>query len=109
MSQSPNEVTREFAGTADLSTSDHHKVLAGERRRVALDVLSDRSTPVDLEDLAVAIARRETDADVVDEETVEQVAITLHHTHLPMMGELGVIDYDPDSTVVESCPGRPDS
>jgi|AntRauMinimDraft_3_1070383.scaffolds.fasta_scaffold00635_5 hypothetical protein len=109
MSQSPNEVTWEFAGTADLSTSDRHKVLAAERRRVALDVLSDRSTPVDLEDLAVAIARRETDADVVDEEIVEQVAITLHHTHLPKMGELGVINYDPDSTVVESCPRRPDS
>jgi hypothetical protein len=64
---------------------------------------------VDLENLAAAIARHETDGDVIDEKAIEQVAITLHHTHLPMMGELGVIDYDPDSTIVESCPRRPDS
>lgn len=109
MSQSPSDVTREYAGIANLPPSDRHKVLAAERRRVALDILSERVAPVDLEGLATVIAAREAEGDVADEKTVEQVAITLHHTHLPMMADLGVIDYNPEATQVESCPRCPNS
>ena len=102
MRESPNDVMKTYAGTADLPPSDRHKLLATERRRVALDILSERGAPVDLEDLAAAIAAREANRDVADDEAVKQVAISLHHTHLPMLADFGVIDYDPEVTLVDS-------
>jgi len=108
MSRSPNEDTRAYAGTAGLSTSDRHRVLAAKHRRRALDVLAEQTTPVDLETLAAAVAAHEGEAGA-DEETVEQVTISLHHTHLPLMADVGVVDYDPDATLVESYPHRPGS
>lgn len=102
MSQSPSDVGREEMGTPNLSKSDRHKLLAAKHRRVALDILNERSSPVDLQELAAAIARHEANGDAVDEQTIERVAIALHHKHLPLMGEFGVIDYDVATTVVES-------
>jgi len=104
MSKSANDVARTYAGTAGLSTSDYHELLAANRRRVVLDVLADRTTPVDLEDLAAAIAAREADGDRTEKEAVEQVALCLHHNHLPKIAEFGVIDYDPEARRVESSP-----
>ncbi|MFW5905539.1 MAG: DUF7344 domain-containing protein [Halorhabdus sp.] len=98
-----------YEGTADLSTSDRHKILGSKQRRVTLKALSERSEPVDLMDLAAAIAAGESDGDVASEATVEKVAIELHHTHLPMMAEFGLIDYDPGANRVEPHPRRPDS
>lgn len=109
MNQSPNDVPEAYAGTGDLPTSDRHKVLASERRRVALDILAERTDPVDLENLASAIAAREADGIEADEETVKRVALTLHHQHLPLMAKFGVIEYDPEATLVEPYPRRPDS
>jgi len=106
MGQSRNEVTRPYAGTANLPTSDRHRLLAKRRRRVALEVLADRTAPVDLDSLATAVAAREGDG--TDEATVKRVGICLHHNHLPMLAEFGVIDYDPASARVESCPRRPE-
>ena len=71
--------------------------------RAVLDVLADRTAPVDVEDLAVAVAERETD----EGGAVEEVMLTLHHTHLPMLTDFGVIDYDPEGTRVEVCRRRP--
>jgi len=109
MSQSQIEGIRTDAGAAGLSTSDWYRLLAASRRRVALDILVDRTAPVDLEDLAGAIAARETNGGEVDESLVEEVALTLHHVHLPMLADSGVIDYDLAVTLVESCPRCPDS
>jgi hypothetical protein len=108
MSQSPGDVPRTVAGIADLPTSDRHKLLAAERRRTTLDVLTRQVGPVDLENLAAAVTARETAGAATDAEAVERVAISLHHAHLPMMSAFGVIDYDPEATRVESCPRRSD-
>jgi hypothetical protein len=108
MCQSPNDAAKTNAGIAALPAGDRHKLLTAERRRVALDILTERAAPVELEDLAAAIAR-ETDDGAVDEGVVERVAVDLHHVHLPMLNEFAVIDYDPEATRVESCPPRPDS
>jgi hypothetical protein len=32
--------------------------------------------------------------------TVERVAVTLHHVHLPKMDDVSVVDYDPDESLV---------
>lgn len=106
MGESQNEVTWPHARTVDLSTSDRHRVLAERDRRVVLDVLADRTAPVGLGELAAAVAARESGGERADEETIELVGIRLHHNHLPMMADLGIIDYDPAATLVESCPRR---
>lgn len=95
-SESPNEPSE----TAPLTEDDRHRLLSSERRRVLLDVLADRSTPVGLEALARAIGEEEMGTDAVDPETTERIAITLHHNHIPKLAEAGVVDYDARSTYV---------
>lgn len=108
MSQSsPEDVTATYGETTDLSEGERHRLLRAERRRVTLEVLTDWSAPVDVEDLAAAVAERE--ADGADESTVRRVTVSLHHLHLPKMAEAGVVDYDPGAARVESCPSPPES
>ena len=101
MSKSTNEAASERAESVELTDSERHRLLAKERRRVALDVLADRSLPLSLSGLAADVADREAGAGTVTETHVERVAVTLHHADLPTMDELGIIDYDPDSRRVE--------
>lgn len=93
--------------TAQLADSDHltdterYRLLASGRRRTALSVLAHRTTPVALEELAVAVASREADVDATDPDAVARVRVSLHHNHLPRMDDLDVVDYDPASNLVE--------
>jgi len=36
----------------------------------------------------------------------DEIELTLRHTHLPKLSAAGVIDYDPDRSVVSYCGGR---
>lgn len=85
----------------DLSESERHRVLASDRRRTVLAVLGERRAPSDLRRLAEAVARREAD-DSTTPGDAERVAISLHHRHLPLLDDLGVVAYDPDARRVES-------
>ena len=107
MSQSSNGFTGVRAGTDGLARSDHHRLLASERRRLVLDVLQGRTTTVELGELAAGIVAREDGADAVDDATVEYVSVSLHHAHLPAMDELGILTYDSAARRVESCPEPP--
>ena len=109
MTSDTSDVTEGRPGTDGLTESDRHRLLATERRRAALDTLEGRTAPVDLADLAAGLVGRERGADGFDEETLRRVAVRLHHVDLPMMADLGVVDYDPDANRVERCPGRPGS
>lgn len=91
-------------GSANLNVSETHELLASARRRTTLNVLTNYSAPVELTKLAARVASQEIDGEVAEEKIVERVGISLHHVHLPKMAELGVIDYDPDTTVIERCP-----
>lgn len=93
-----------YSGMEQLTESEYHELLSVERRRTTLDIVARANAPVELRELAAMVAERESDVGVPDEATVERVAISIHHTHLPQMADLGVIDYDPDSSRVESCP-----
>lgn len=98
MSRSPTDQ----ASDTGLTESEFHRVLADGRRRVALSLLSNRSMPMDLGELAEAmVARGDTDRGPRDED-VDRVAITLHHQHLPVLTEAGVIRYDPASRRIEA-------
>lgn len=102
MSQIPTDSTNEQNGTVGLPESDRHRLLSNDCRRVALDILATRTTPVELTDLARAIATRQVDAEEPDREDVNRFAITLHHRHLPKMADLGVIEYDFESKRITS-------
>lgn len=100
MAYSPNENADARVRTADLSESDRYRLLASARRRATLEVVANRPTPVELDDLARAVATREDDA-ATTEEAVRRVAVALHHNHLPRMADMGVVDYDPERQRVE--------
>lgn len=97
MSQSRNDRTR----TTEMNGSDRHRVLAADRRRVALDILSNRTTPVAVDELAEAIAAHD-DGGPPQSEHVDRIAVTLHHEHLPLMTDAGAIRYEPTSRRVEA-------
>jgi len=83
-------------------------LLADERRRIAIEVLNDRSTPVELGALSRAVAEREDGPDPTDEETLERLRVTLHHVHLPILNEADVITYDLHELSVVSSRSLPD-
>lgn len=72
-----------------------------ERRRLTLDVLSERAAPVDLADLAAAIERRESDLDSASGADTKDVTVALHHVHLPKLEEADLLEYDAESRVIE--------
>lgn len=84
--------------TERLTESERHRLLAAEERRLALDALAARTDATDLSELAADVATRK-EGGAVGSETVEQLEISLHHAHLPIMDELGVVDYDPESRI----------
>lgn len=90
---------RELLESATLTESERHRLLASERRRVLLSVLADESTPISLDELATAVAAEEPDSPDAADHTATRV--TLHHTHLPQMSHLDIIDYDPTRRQVE--------
>jgi hypothetical protein len=97
MFRSSSGRTNDHPRIADLSERDRHRLLASDRRRLVLDVLSERSDPVTLDELAAELATKESTLDASDEESVRRVKISLHHVHLPKMSDFGLLEYDADS------------
>ena len=94
MAQSSTDRPFEQSGIATLSQSDVHRLIASERRRNLLHLLEDQQTPLDLEELALLVTKHEDGIGRTEPTDVDQVAITLHHHHLPKLEEFGLIDYD---------------
>jgi len=94
MSQSTTGHTDERGGMDGLTDSERHRLLANDRRRLTLEVLSGRTTALELEELAAAVAAR---AESLDggEDAIARAKVALHHQHLPLMADLGVLNYDP--------------
>lgn len=105
MNHSFTDTRQPYPGTAELSQTEYHTLLSSERRRLTLESLTDRATPVELNDCAETVADAETDEGEASPETVDRVALTLHHIHLPKLSEFGVIEYDPERNQVTSSPG----
>ena len=92
-----------------LTEYQRHALLSVARRRTTLEALEDANGPIDLHDLAATVAARkadETEADETeaDDDTVQRVALSLHHAHLPKMSEMGVVEYDAGSTRIRTHP-----
>ncbi|WP_435347330.1 DUF7344 domain-containing protein [Haloarchaeobius sp. HRN-SO-5] len=97
MNHRPNSGPDAEREIAHVATDDRHRVLANERRRVVLEVLVDWRTPMKLEDLATEVASRERQSGTVDD-----VKISLHHAHLPLLDDVGAVEYDRDRNRVTS-------
>ncbi len=104
MNHGKQDETRRGSGPAQLADDQRHVLLAVERRRTTLEALEDVNGPVDLYDLAAAVAAGEADEPEVDDDTVQRVALSLHHAHLPKMAQLGVVEYDAESTRIRTHP-----
>jgi len=88
------ETAHARSDTVEGAVRERFELLAPERRWLALTVLVERSSRIDLADLAADVAERESDA------TVREVRIALHHAHLPKLAAAGVVDYDPTTNTV---------
>lgn len=94
----------ELISTAELGRSERHRLLADERRRITVEVLAERGATVPFEELAAAVDARERDEHVEAGEASDRVRIALHHVHLPMLAEAGVLAYDPRTKRIEIRP-----
>jgi hypothetical protein len=77
-----------------------HELLSDERRRTALAVVEALESPVDLAELAGSVAAATPDLDPEVGATLERVAVSLHHVHLPKLAAHDVLDYDEDTKIV---------
>ena len=79
----------------ELDDDDLYRLLADEHRRAAVTVRHAYDDSVSLDELATVVAS-ETDAT----ETAS-VKVELHHVHLPLMRDLGVLEYDAETRHVD--------
>lgn len=82
---------------SELTATERHDVLSSERRRIALEVIETRRSPLELDELAALVATEEHDLDDPTEKAVEQTGVSLHHVHLPKLARAGVVQYDADA------------
>jgi hypothetical protein len=93
MKNATNETTEQMAAQ-ELTESNRHQLLSIDRRRVLLEVLGERSKPVGIDELAEAIANRESDTGTASDKEIQNVHLSLYHKHLPKMAEMDLINYD---------------
>lgn len=105
MTQSRCDRVGESTDVDERTESERYRLLASQQRRLALEHLAGQTAPVELSALASAIVTR---ADDLDHEDVERVTVSLHHVHLPMLDQFGVLEYDANATRIESCPSPAD-
>lgn len=90
----------EALDTVDIDPSEKCDLLAEKQRRLVLDIISGITSPIELEELSVRVASFESGT-LTKDDAVERVAISLHHIHLPRLADVGVLDYDQESNVIE--------
>lgn len=91
MSKSPGVLAVE-GRIEEVSSGEYYELITSDRRRATLEILVDRSEPMDLSDLAECVAEHEKEAD--EAATTKRTMIALHHIHLPKLADMGIVDYD---------------
>jgi DNA-binding transcriptional ArsR family regulator len=78
----------------ELTPDVTFELLSNPQRRYALAYLSRRGQPITARELAEQIAAWEQDKPVseVEDETAEQIQMTLHHNHIPKLRAVGLVD-----------------
>lgn len=80
------------------------RLLGASRRRSILAELDRSNSPLSLEALARGVVSRERGVGPaeVPEKSLRDAMISLHHVHLPMLDEAGLLEYDQSSLAVTS-------
>lgn len=91
-----------------ISRDDAFHVLRDGRRRAILRFLlvEKKHDPIPLSTLAafVAAARCDGNESTAVGEVQERVRVALHHSHLPLLDDHGIVDYDYEARTVEPRP-----
>lgn len=90
------DTTPEQDDENELSTDDVFEVLYNRRRRDVITYLRERNGSATTSDLAEHIAAKENDITVqqLSSSQRKRVYVGLYQNHLPMMDDIGVIDYE---------------
>lgn len=85
-----------------LATDRVLDALAHERRRHVLHCLRNYDQTMALADLAdeVAVRENETAITEITAEEVKRVYVSLYHTHIPKLQDVGVVEYSQDRDMV---------
>lgn len=99
-------VAEESVGAGDtpsISDDELFEVLSNRRRRYTVHALEDTESAAEIGDVAEQVAAWEYDVDVeeVSYEERKRVYTALQQSHLPMMDEAGVVEFNKDRGVVE--------
>ncbi|WP_247729830.1 DUF7344 domain-containing protein [Halovivax limisalsi] len=89
-----------WSNAVDLTAAERHRLLAVDRRRIAIAVLEGRVTSIDLETLAGEIADREASTEPPSADRATTISVELHHNHLPRLAGHDIVRYDPVAQVV---------
>lgn len=76
----------------ELSETDIFALLSKRRRRLALRIIRESSTPLSVNRLAERVAKREFGDPSAEE--LRAISLTLHHNHLPRLEADDVVQYD---------------
>jgi len=87
----------------ELTQDDVFEILSSPRRRYLLYHLRKEGGPIELVELAEHVAAWENDVDRegLTAQERKRVYVSLYQTHVPKLDEAGIVDYDPDSGMVE--------
>ena len=90
----------------DLTQAELFDVFSNARRRRAVRCLKARNGACDLSTLVEQVAawENDTDPDDVTRAQRRRVYISLYQTHLPMLEDHGIVDWDPDAHTIELLP-----
>jgi len=101
---STRTLTGTTAGGVSLSEDTVFELLSNRRRRLAIHALKRADGGVSVSELSTRVTawERGVDPESVDYQDRRTVHTTLTRSHLPMLDENGVVEYDAESDLVES-------
>ena len=92
----------------DLTQAELFDVFSNARRRRAVRCLKAQNGSCELATLVEQVAAWENDANPEDVTRAQRrrVYISLYQTHLPMLEDHGIVDWDPDAHTIELLPSE---
>ncbi|NIC01034.1 hypothetical protein [Halobacterium sp. R2-5] len=91
----------------DLETDEVYRILSARRRRLVLLQLANlEAEKVTLEELARAVAAKETGAAAFDipSDAYKAAYVSLHQSHAPVLDEHDIVEWDSDHGVLRLTP-----
>lgn len=95
-------MTPTMPAESTLDAAEAFDLLSNDRRRVLFALLPDDGSSVALRTAALHLVLRESpeDVPVVGAEAFRRMATSLHHSHLPRLADLDVVEYDVDAGTI---------